>query len=525
MGRPKKPKEAEAAKLTNELDIPVGTAAARAIQYRGPRQFRVQIRRKGLERKGIFESLEEAIKWRDEIEQLADGTYRPDFSGPQNALLKNVCEWAVNKVNGPPYPSDHIKNKCSHWRWWRDKSPFRDMALSSIKDVKLINWRQKVMIDDVGDDEADAAAAAAEVKKLEGGMPPSAQTVIHRLNALSDLYQQWRIEHEMPTEALHNPVGPKVRPKKDKGRNRRLDAERDAEGCDEFDRLLIAAENQERRPWLKHAISIAVGTALRQTELATLTWKQVRREGNEPIIYLPKTKNGTERTIPLRPEVLEALLELKDVVRPTELEKWRNSRKERGKPTDEDGVEAPWPEHKVLPVDTGRGIIHAWRDMIDDARTEVYEQALANGASEDTAAELMGSVFDDLRWHDLRHEAISRFFETTDFTETEMMGIVGHMSHDMLARYTHHRAGRLAAKMTKGDRKGIREGQGSIRLVVGAAPLVMNKDGKWVPLVDAEVLERSFAKVMLRDALNQLERIEAAEALNDSGDGADEEPV
>ena len=61
---------------------------------------------------------------------------------------------------------------------------------------------------------------------------------------------------------------------------------------------------------------------------------------------------------------------------------------------------------------------------------------------------------DDLRFHDLRHEAISRLFETTDLTDMEIMSISGHKSVQMLRNYTHLRSGRLASRLD-----GVRRGQ------------------------------------------------------------------
>ena len=43
---------------------------------------------------------------------------------------------------------------------------------------------------------------------------------------------------------------------------------------------------------------------------------------------------------------------------------------------------------------------------------------------------------EDLTFHDLRHEAISRFFEDTEMTATEIMAISGHLNRTQLARYT-----------------------------------------------------------------------------------------
>lgn len=60
---------------------------------------------------------------------------------------------------------------------------------------------------------------------------------------------------------------------------------------------------------------------------------------------------------------------------------------------------------------------------------------------------------EDLRFHDLRHEAISRFFERTDLDVMEIKAITGHKTLQMLARYTHLRTARLADRLA-GSRRG-----------------------------------------------------------------------
>ena len=50
-------------------------------------------------------------------------------------------------------------------------------------------------------------------------------------------------------------------------------------------------------------------------------------------------------------------------------------------------------------------------------------------------------------FHDLRHEATSRFFEHTDLDVMEIKAITGHKSLQMLARYTHLRTANLAARL------------------------------------------------------------------------------
>ncbi len=52
----------------------------------------------------------------------------------------------------------------------------------------------------------------------------------------------------------------------------------------------------------------------------------------------------------------------------------------------------------------------------------------------------------DLRFHDLRHEAVSRLVEA-GFSDQEVSAISGHKSMQMLKRYTHLRAEDLVGKM------------------------------------------------------------------------------
>lgn len=54
----------------------------------------------------------------------------------------------------------------------------------------------------------------------------------------------------------------------------------------------------------------------------------------------------------------------------------------------------------------------------------------------------------DLRWHDLRHEAISQFFEL-GLSVPEVSLISGHKDPRMLFRYTHLRAADVATKLHK----------------------------------------------------------------------------
>ncbi len=60
---------------------------------------------------------------------------------------------------------------------------------------------------------------------------------------------------------------------------------------------------------------------------------------------------------------------------------------------------------------------------------------------------------ENLHFHDLRHEAISRLFETTALDAMEVAAISGHKSMSMLKRYTHLKAHKLVKKLEAGKNK------------------------------------------------------------------------
>lgn len=160
---------------------------------------------------------------------------------------------------------------------------------------------------------------------------------------------------------------------------------------DEETRLLKAAEACTW--WLRPSIVLAIETAMRRGELASLRWEWIDVE--EATLRLPQTKNGTARRIPLSPA---ALAQLKTMARNI------------------DG--------RVLGTNA---------DEIS------HQFAIARKAA--------GIV--DLHLHDLRHEATSRLFERGDLNMMEIAAITGHKTLQMLRRYTHPRAADIAAKMAR----------------------------------------------------------------------------
>jgi integrase len=349
------------------------------IQVRGPHQYRAQIRRNGAYQSKTFETLKEAQQWRRVTDGKVSGGEFVDTKAARATTLGQACDWMLegNRA-GTNANAKNIKAKLRYWK----TTSLCPWSIAAIFDWDLIEWRREVLDEDNAEDGKTVGPDA------ECGP----QSVIHRLNALSKLIQAWSRAHRIP---LENPVKPGVRPPKPDGRDRRLQ-DGEEEG------LLEAATKSPGR-WLQAAIIIAVETCIRQGELASLTWGRVRLDVEYPYIDLPKTKNDRSRRVPLSVRAVAAFRTLL--------------------PADDCPVLGSVP---VLPVETGRGVAHAFRVVITDKE------------------------FPGLRWHDLRHEGISRLFELTDLRDHEIMAISGHLTPAMLARYTHLRADRLGARLPGG---------------------------------------------------------------------------
>lgn len=335
------------------------------IWERGPYQFCARVRRNGVSESKTFETRAAAEEWARIMEGKVTGDDYEDRRLARDTTLSQACDWLLQNLSETP----NAKNMRAKLRYWQ-RTEFASWSLKGLRPADLIRWRRDVLDEDGGGEEAEC----------------SAQTVIHRLNALSQVYKQWALAHD---QTISNPVTEGVRPGAPDGRTRRL-----LEG--EEWRLLNACRASSRW-WLRPAVVIALETGMRQAELAGITWDRVKLSDRHPHVDLLKTKNDRARRVPLSPRAVTAFRLLK-----------------------------PQTSGRVLPVATGRGIAHAFRDAV----------------SEET--------FPDLRWHDLRHEAISRFFETSDLRDHEIMAISGHLRPEMLARYTHLRADRLGERLRGG---------------------------------------------------------------------------
>ena len=196
---------------------------------------------------------------------------------------------------------------------------------------------------------------------------------------------------------IANPVLNIRKPSPGQGRNRRLNGDEEA-------RLLKSCD-EHSNPFLGWIVRIALYTAMRKSEITSLTREQINLE--KRTIFLPDTKNGSVRTVPL---TNKAYLVVKEAL-----------------------------SHPIRPIDTN--LIFGGEPGKDGQRkpyviNRVWIQALER-------AEITG-----LRFHDLRHEATSRFVEA-GLSDQEVASITGHKSMQMLRRYTHLRTEDLVSKISR----------------------------------------------------------------------------
>lgn len=218
--------------------------------------------------------------------------------------------------------------------------------------------------------------------KIEGKKDP---TVRKDLALISHLYTVAR--KEWGYAGLHNPCKDISMPKAYEARKRRLQSDKDEET-----RLMLAATSV---PLLDDLITFAIETGMRREEIATATWSNYNP--SIPSLYVPRTKNGEPRDVPLTPLAAKIL----------------------------NGIRAR--QGKVDKTDTIFGM------TVDEISHKFHDACIE-------------AEIEDLRFHDMRHEALSRLSEL-GLDILSMSEISGHKTLTQLKRYTHPTAKNLAKRL------------------------------------------------------------------------------
>ena len=278
-------------------------------------------------------------------------------------------------------------------KWMRD--PLASRRLSDLDSADFASWRDE---------------------RLENAKPA---TVRQYLAIASHVFtvarKEWRIK-------LENPLDDVAKPTVNNARSRRLTEEEERY-------LLFAIDNptvidgeesphiSSQIPFNRHVgpiVRFAKESAMRQSEILALDWRYVDLENGT--ITIVDSKNGDIFvTIPITPIAVEILKSIQGDVR-----------KIYG---------------KVFPT-TARALDESWKRAVARAKRNYVADCKKAGQKPDSA------FLTNLRFHDLRHEATSRLFES-ELELMEVAAVTRHKDLRMLQRYTHLNAQKLARKMAE----------------------------------------------------------------------------
>lgn len=321
--------------------------------------FQLRLRRLGVKTQTItFDTYEEADQARMRMEADLSVSIVRDYAQATQATLRDLMSRYLEEVVPLHKGGDVESNRLR--RIMRDEA-FVDKKLAALCTEDLQDFIY---------DRLTEVAPATVDRDLD---------VISQVIRYAD--DVWKIA------AVESPFKGLKRPKYFNERDRRLCADEEA-------KLLEAARADENR-YIEPAIILALETAMRRSELLSLTAQDINLERR--YAFLGNTKNGRSRKVPLSSRAMEVLQHLI--------------------------AECDSPTERLLKLSPNALKIAFFRRV------------------------LPASGVEDFHFHDFRHEAISRLAESGRFQLIELQAISGHRDMRMLQRYAHLCSGNLAAKM------------------------------------------------------------------------------
>lgn len=300
-----------------------------------------------------FKTRTDALRWARQVEAAMDGGAYRTRSAIDKATLSNVLQRYADTVS---------PTKRGHQDEVIRIQALRRRRLAGFSLEKLT----PAVVAEFRDDRLRRVKAGAVIRDLS-----LLSSVINHAR------REWGASIDNPCLLVKKPASPP-------GRTRVLSVEEEA-------RLLAALEPTGRRnPEMQLLVQLALHTAMRRGELLALRWQNIDRAAQTA--YLPMSKNGRPRCVPLSSAALAALAAL---------------------PHGQDG-----------PV------------------FSISEEALAAAFKRATVR----AGLQDLRFHDLRHTATSRMADRLT-NVIELAAVTGHQSLQMLKRYYHPSAEALAKKL------------------------------------------------------------------------------
>lgn len=320
-------------------------------------KFEVQIRRKGfVPVSRTFHKKTDAEQWARHMETKAD---RGDLPTPVKVLdgykLSDILERYRDEITVKKRSADTETYLLNAFI----RQPIAKLTLAQITASHFVTYRDK------------------RLKLVKPG------TVNRELSIIKHAFDVAERDWDIPIR--QNPLVKVKKLKVNNARSRRL--------TDEEYQALMEAIETTRNDLIKPLVNFAIETGMRRGEILRLRWADIDYDSRT--LFIPITKNGHSRTIPLTVNAVEILKELQHE---DDTDKYR-----------------PFP-------------------LSDNAAKLAWQRLLRR------------SGIDDLHFHDFRHEAISRFFER-GLSVPEVALISGHRDFRMLFRYTHLKAEDVAQKL------------------------------------------------------------------------------
>ncbi|PKY11323.1 integrase [Acidithiobacillus marinus] len=329
--------------------------------------WQVKIRKQGFPAQSkTFRSKVEAKSWAMSVEtDMERGHWRDQSEADATTLHEALTRYADEVI-----PRKKAGN--------RELGFIRQWQTRAVAEISLSRIRSKDIV--------------GVIKEMENeGKAP--KTISLHLGVVSHLFSVAVSEWGM--EGLNNPVqiAKARKPKLPQGRDRRL--------IDNEETMLLDECRKAQTPWLLPVVRFAIETAMRAGEILETKGTTDPETGERPVLstgllwkhvdmkkqtaFLPETKNGEPRTVPLSSTAMEVL--------------------------------------KSLPRSMNGKVFDTTYEAIHLSFSRTCKRAGIKG----------------LHFHDLRHEATSRLFEK-GLNPMQVSSITGHKTLQMLKRYTHLKA-------------------------------------------------------------------------------------
>ena len=297
-----------------------------------------------------FLTKQDAEKWARSIEIEMDRGSYVNSSYAQKTLFRDLIQQYLKEViptlRGAPEDTYRLRKMM--------RNAIAELNLTELTPNKIANYRDERL---------------KEVKP---------NTVIRELAYISSMINHARREWGL---GIINPVAQIRKPSQPRGRERVLNDV-------EMDRIL--REVEKLNPSMKPLCEFALETAMRRGELMSLLWTNINFE--KCIAFLPMTKNGQSRNVPLSSKAIAILKSIPGSI-----------------------------EGRVFPLNKQTVSILFLRAT---RRAEI----------------------ENFHFHDLRHMALTRL--SSKFTNIlELAAISGHRELKMLQRYVHIKAEDLVRKL------------------------------------------------------------------------------